>query len=293
MEYFPASSQQQFQYIKRIIDRCDYYVLLIAGMYGSLSTSGLSFTEEEYRYAVSKGIPVLAFLHGDLRAMPSAKVETDPERFQLLSDFRDQVSENRIVDFWTDARELPGKVAIAVTQEINVNPGRGWVRGDTQISPEVVHELASLRNENSRLKSALSQIESRPDTATSSIDRTLQLEYEPGTLLNSIGLNYGSNNALPKRQFSISIKSILEKINTELIAQRPTITIDKIIPGYDHGISSGKTKHRLTRESKEKLMFSLKAMNIVDGTIDHNGDIKNIILLEEGRKILLDIFSPQ
>ena len=31
MELFPASDQQQLEYIKRIIDRSDYYVVIVGG----------------------------------------------------------------------------------------------------------------------------------------------------------------------------------------------------------------------------------------------------------------------
>ena len=49
--------------IKQVIDLCDYYVLIIGARYGSLNeTTGLSYTEMEYDYAVSKNIPVLVFL---------------------------------------------------------------------------------------------------------------------------------------------------------------------------------------------------------------------------------------
>jgi hypothetical protein len=36
---------------------------VIAGRYGTLSTEGISYTERELDYAVSRDIPVLAFLH--------------------------------------------------------------------------------------------------------------------------------------------------------------------------------------------------------------------------------------
>ena len=52
MEAFPAADNEQFEFIKTIIDVCDYYVLLIAGRYGSLAPDGLSYTEKEYLYAV-------------------------------------------------------------------------------------------------------------------------------------------------------------------------------------------------------------------------------------------------
>lgn len=34
MELFPASSENQWSLIKRVIDDCDYYLLIIAGRYG-------------------------------------------------------------------------------------------------------------------------------------------------------------------------------------------------------------------------------------------------------------------
>jgi len=39
MEIFPAIDEEQFNFIKRIIDDCDYYLLIIGGRYGSLSAS--------------------------------------------------------------------------------------------------------------------------------------------------------------------------------------------------------------------------------------------------------------
>jgi hypothetical protein len=57
MELFPATDQQQLEYIKRIIDRSDYYVVIVGGRYGSLANNGLSYTENEFDYAHSKGHP--------------------------------------------------------------------------------------------------------------------------------------------------------------------------------------------------------------------------------------------
>lgn len=40
MEMFPATDDEQFEYIRSVIDLCDYYVLIIGGRYGSLSAQG-------------------------------------------------------------------------------------------------------------------------------------------------------------------------------------------------------------------------------------------------------------
>jgi hypothetical protein len=47
MELFSAADEEQFSYIKRIIDECDYYVLVVGGRYGSVDDDGVSYTEKE------------------------------------------------------------------------------------------------------------------------------------------------------------------------------------------------------------------------------------------------------
>ena len=45
MELFPASSEDQWSLIKKVIDDCDYYLLIIAGRYGSTNDRGISYTQ--------------------------------------------------------------------------------------------------------------------------------------------------------------------------------------------------------------------------------------------------------
>src|SRR5580700_11457418 len=62
MELFPAASEDQWTVIKTVIDECDYYVVIIAGKYGSVVfCSDQATTEREYRYALEKGKPIIAF----------------------------------------------------------------------------------------------------------------------------------------------------------------------------------------------------------------------------------------
>ena len=59
MEMFSAADEQQWSIIKRQIDQSDYYVVIIANRYGSVTDEGVSYTEKEYDYAVSQGAPNL------------------------------------------------------------------------------------------------------------------------------------------------------------------------------------------------------------------------------------------
>lgn len=58
MEHFVATNEEQFNYIKRILDETDYYIVIVGNRYGSLDDGGISYTEKEFDYAVNVGIPV-------------------------------------------------------------------------------------------------------------------------------------------------------------------------------------------------------------------------------------------
>ena len=89
MEQFPALPVSQWDYIKELIESSDYYLLIVAGRYGSVEgDSGLSYTEKEYKYAIEKGIPILAFLLRDYKALPQEKKETNRELEKKLIGFR-------------------------------------------------------------------------------------------------------------------------------------------------------------------------------------------------------------
>ena len=163
MEFFPAMDMEQFEYIKRLIDDSDYYVLIIGGRYGSLSEQGISYTEMEYDYAAKKGIPVIALLHKDIDAIPLGKSEKDEKKRQLLIKFREKVSTGRLVKEWLSADELCGKVAVSLIQTISQFPAIGWTRANLQTNVESLQELNTLRKELDTTKAELAKLkESQP-----------------------------------------------------------------------------------------------------------------------------------
>jgi hypothetical protein len=155
MELFPAADQEQLEFIQRVIDACDYYVVIVGGRYGSLADENVSFTEKEYEYALSKGLPVLAFLHGEPERIEIGKSEIEPDKASRLKAFRDRLSTGRLVRSWRNVSELCGEVLISLINESNRSPGVGWVRGDQAIDPRVLQEAERLRIENAELKRRL------------------------------------------------------------------------------------------------------------------------------------------
>lgn len=156
MELFPAADEEQWEFIKKIIDDCDYYLLVIGGRYGSTAEDGLSYTEKEFDYAVSKGIKVIALLHEFPETLPRSKSEISEESFEKLQIFRAKISNGRLVRFWKDPAQLPGEVALSLNKTIKMFPAVGWVRANSSASPELLFEINTLRKRN---ESLLLQIE--------------------------------------------------------------------------------------------------------------------------------------
>ncbi len=75
MEYFPASNDSQWNFIKKLIDICDYYIVIIGGRYGSMDENGIGYTEKEYKYAIENKIPVIGFTIKDPSSIPVNKTD--------------------------------------------------------------------------------------------------------------------------------------------------------------------------------------------------------------------------
>ena len=80
MELFPSTDEDQWTFIQQVIDESAYYIVIVGAKYSSVAEDGLSYTEKEFDYTVSKGIPVLGFVHGKPEAIPQGKCEIDPDR---------------------------------------------------------------------------------------------------------------------------------------------------------------------------------------------------------------------
>lgn len=92
MELFPASDDDAWTLIKRVIDESDYYLVVSAGRYGSVHPdTGISYTEMEYDYAVKAGKPVIGFLKANPESIPVDKVYTDQVLAEKLDVFRQKL----------------------------------------------------------------------------------------------------------------------------------------------------------------------------------------------------------
>ena len=152
MELFPAANDTQWEWIKRVIDESDYYIVIVAARYGSTSReSGLSFTEMEYRYAIERGKPVIGFLLEDVSQVPTKNSEQQATKQKKLVAFRDLVK-TRLCKYYTSPPDLGAKVSRSITQLKKQHPTPGWVRASVLDSLTSSDEILALTRENEELK---------------------------------------------------------------------------------------------------------------------------------------------
>lgn len=141
MEAFVATDDEQFEVIKKVIDLCDYYILIIGQRYGSINAlTDKSYTEMEYEYAKEIGVPVLVFAIDDSVNLPPEKTERDEAKKKKLEIFKNIAMQNRLASIWKSSDDLTGKVAISIMKAKSEIVRPGWQRGND-------FDEASLRRE--------------------------------------------------------------------------------------------------------------------------------------------------
>lgn len=170
MELFPAADEDQWSLIRGVIDDCDYYIVIIAGRYGSIGSDVLSYTEMEYRYAAEQGKPIVSFLHGAPNMLPAQHVEETDEGKSKLERFRKFV-QKKMCKEWTTAHELGSVVARSLNQLRKAHPGIGWVRGDQVPSDHVTTEILRLRDEVERLERELAKTRTHAPPGTEGLSQ--------------------------------------------------------------------------------------------------------------------------
>lgn len=165
MELFPASNDDQWTLIKRVIDTCDYYILIIGGRYGSTNDKGISYTQMEFEYAIQMGKPVISFLPRNPESIPSGKSEKDCEKQQKLEMFK-ELAKKKLVKYWETPEQLGSIVSRSMIRLIKDYPSEGWVRAGSAVDEKSIKEIAKLQRENERLNEQLKTIATQAPSGT-------------------------------------------------------------------------------------------------------------------------------
>lgn len=247
MEMFSAADEEQWKLIARQIDQSDYYIVIVAHRYGSV-TGKKSYTEKEHDYAVEKGVPIIAFIIDDSAPWPKERIELDNKKIESLKRFKNKLK-RRSVGFWSARDELGGKISRALIKLMTTSPRPGWVRTTETVGPEVVSEMSRLSSENARLadenKKLGKQLEENIKIANqyfSQGERKIDLEY---TYHIGQETHEGKFNIDWDSLFIRIAKGLLEnttEYNTKIIINK--IIFSKIIQENEKKITSVNVKEK-------------------------------------------------
>lgn len=211
MEMFSAADQEQWKLIAKQIDQSDYYIVIVAHRYGSV-TGKKSYTEKEHDYAVEKGIPIIAFIIDDSAPWPKDRMELDNKKIESLKKFKQKLT-CKLVGFWSSKEDLGGKVSRSLVKLMTTSPRPGWVRTTETVGPEVVSEMSRLSSECARLNSENIQLKKQ-------LEESLKIEnsyYSQGSDLAKIKFNFSINKKTYKFDFEISWDDLFLEIGRKIL----------------------------------------------------------------------------
>ena len=215
MELFPTADEEQWAFIKKIIDESDYYIVVVGARYGSMASGeSISYTEKEFDYAIESGKTILVFLHNDPDDLPARRTDQNDELREALNKFRKKLESGRLVSYWDTKDSLSSKVVLGMLNAIKTKPTAGWIKAD-----EIVED-ADVLKENRELRLRIEQLlkDQETERRASQVDATngrklAGLDEQTiivfGEKKNSFGL-LGTNQDIRHR-----IKTTWRKVFTE------------------------------------------------------------------------------
>lgn len=252
MEAFCAADEEQFEYIKKVIDLCDYYVLIIGKRYGSISPiTGKSYTEMEYDYAKSKNIPIFVFPVNNTVKMP------EDEHVSELKAFREKAYGKTMGATWRNADELGKKVAISLEKAIKKNDRPGWIRLD----------------EGESLDSTSSVREEKEMTDLPFKDEKIVVPYRDSVL--SDWFSDGSKETTWGELFEIIAPMLAERVTSSQVANKILMSVTQenisecvLLKNFEHRflnrlVSAGYVRKELMR-SKTYYTLTDSGLKLVD-----------------------------
>jgi hypothetical protein len=251
MELFPAADEEQFEFIKKVINNCDYYVLIIGSRYGSVSSDGISYTEKEFDYATSRGIKVIALIQKEAPKSSEAKELQDK-----LHNFINKVTTGRVVAFWEDANDLALKTFKAIAHAKENYEAIGWVRADKVNSEQILLELNDSRKENEVLRAKFLELEYNQDNKIENLadmdsQFTINISYYSGDFKNTRKIQITWNHL-----FSLISTYLLSHPNDNKVERKLT---NELVQRFD---IRGRS-HDINSHDYETIKIQLKAYGLV------------------------------
>ena len=283
MELFTAGDKSQLETIKRWIDHSDVYMLILGTRYGSIEPdSGLSYTEVEYDYAISKGKPFFALVISedaiDLKLKKSGARFVEKAHPERLKVFRNKVLSrmSAIYQSHSDIRAHVYESLIDLSSRPDLD---GWIRATNAPNVKDLYDkISSLTKANEKLERELSEL-----SATSSAEQIS--DPERGRLISlisvmkSLKLTVPANIATNGNAFDSSVYNLFV-LNRHLFVRGVTVnsSSNEKTKYFEDNLYSVLVRHRLLElEIKPN---GIRSYSITDLGISVSAQI-DLIALEE------------
>lgn len=287
MELFPASDVNQLDYIKKVIDECDYYVLIMGGRYGSMDEQGVSFTEREYDYAVSTKKLVLAFVHKDPESLPVAKSDVNPEAMEALAAFRKKVMSGRLVKTWSTRQELEPLVLKSLIHAVNDHPQVGWIRGDSAATDAIIQQNNKILQENAKLKNEILELKEHFNFDTKNIaglEENFKIKFRSKKRINGM-------RTFQEREVTLPWLSIFLGVAGQLGQARPDMYISLGVGIALKDLGFNEEFSQINELDKIRIKVQLLALGLIKTELVKSIDgvfSEYIILTDRGRAKFMD-----
>lgn len=129
MELRTSSTSEPWERISSAIDECDYFVIIVAGRYGSFFDKEISWIEKEYEYALSKSIPLLVFIKDD-KSITKVEEDSNQKSKNKLKEFKKRLCKEKYNRKWTTVDSLSKEINSAILNALNENPRPGWIKAN-------------------------------------------------------------------------------------------------------------------------------------------------------------------
>ena len=236
MELFPAADEDAWTLIKEIIDNSDYYILIIAGKYGSQNPEGVSYTEMEFDYAVSINKPIISFIFHDIDQLTGSKIEKTEEAQNKLKNFK-QKAELKHCKYWKNAEDLGGKVSRSMIQLKKKHPSDGWIPGKYAADEKLFRKIEELRARIQVLEAINNSEANEPPIDSKELAQGEETYSQPAQLKSDLGVS-------KKVDLKASWDKIFRYAGSAMIGEcTESEFLEKIKLAYYHSLPSGYGKN--------------------------------------------------
>lgn len=292
MELFPAANEQQWNWIKKVIDESDYYLVIVGGRYGTISeATGMSYTEMEYRYALETAKPAIAFLHEAPARIEAGKSETSPQARKKLDQFR-KLLEQRLCKYWSSPADLGAKVSRSITQLIKHQPAAGWIRAD-RVPIDSSQEVLALKRKVEDLQEKLRQVGLEEPVGVEGLSKgndkfSIEFSFETkNAKIGKNGVTYWTKGDEYDHSFETTWDHLFSDLAPELISPTSEYRVISRLNGY----IEGKNRKYFAKHFAENKIDNVRIYSSSFDTVKIQLRALKLIAIEEGDSWVLSPYG--